>query len=149
MEKQTLVLTALPNGYSPEGTARLSVFIAPRLWSDAPGPENRTLADYPDLLDWPARVAALSWEASLDGGPALPLTADGNPLKPELWSALFQPTTQVKPFRFEDYRGIPIETFPVTRIHDTIAGLYGRASSDPVPEVRAAAGKTAKAVRSR
>ena len=30
MEKQTLVLTALPNGYSPEGTARLSVFIAPR-----------------------------------------------------------------------------------------------------------------------
>jgi hypothetical protein len=130
MEKQTLTFTALPNGFAPDGTARLSVFVAPRLWSDAPGAANITLDQYPDMLEWPSRVSALVWEASIDGGPALPLTLDKHPLKPTLWAALFHDTTEVKPFRFEDYRGTPIETFPTWAIHDTIAGLYGRASSE-------------------
>ncbi len=132
MEKQTLTFTALPNGFAPDGTPRLSVFISSRLWSDAPGAGNLTLDKYPDLLDWPARLAALVWEASIDGAPGLSLSIDNNQLKPALWAALFHDTTQVKPFRFEDYRGTPIESFPTWAIHDTIAGLYGRASSDPV-----------------
>jgi hypothetical protein len=130
MEKQTLTFTALPNGFDPGGPPRLSVFIAPRLWSDAPGAGNITLDKYPDLLDWPTRVSALSWEASIDGGPALPLSVDNTQLKPALWAALFRETTQVKPFRFEDFRGMPIESFPILAIHDTIAGVYARASSD-------------------
>jgi len=131
MEKQTLVFTALPNGFAADGTARVSVFVTPRLWSDAPGAGNLTLDLYPDLLAWPARVAALTWQASVDGGPSVSLTPEPSPLKPALWTALFHDTTQVKPFRFEDYRGIPIETFPTSAIHDAIAGVYGRASSDP------------------
>ena len=131
MEKQTLILTALPDGLTTDGTARLSVFVAPRLWSDAPGAGNLTLDRFPDLLDWPARVSALSWEASVDGAPSLPLAVVGDPPKPELWRALFRATTQVKPFRFEDYRGTPIESFPLGPIHDTIAGIYGRVSADP------------------
>ena len=74
------------------------------------------------------------WEASIDAAPALPLTVDSDPLnalKPDLWAALFHDTTQVKPFRFEDYRGLPVETFPIWSIYDTIANVYGRASSDP------------------
>jgi hypothetical protein len=131
MEKQTLVFTGLPNGFTADGTARVSVFIAPRLWSDAPGTGNLTLDRYPDLLAWPARVAALGWEASIGGGPPLPLTPEPGVLSPALWTALFHQTTQVKPFRFEDHRGIPIETFPMSAIHAAIAGVYGRASSDP------------------
>lgn len=130
MEKQTLTFTVLPNGFAPAGEARLSVFVAPRLWSDTAGAGNITLDKYPDLLDWPSRVSALVWEASINGAPALPLTLDKNQLKAALWSALFHETTQVKPFRFEDYRGTPIESFPTWAIHDTIAGVYGRASSD-------------------
>lgn len=129
MEKQTLTFTALPNGFALAGEARLSVFVAPRLWSDTPGAGNITLDKYPDLLEWPLRVSGLTWEASIDGGPPLPLTLDNNQLKPALWEALFRDTTQVKPFRFEDYRGTPIEVFPTWAIHDTIAGVYGRASS--------------------
>jgi len=131
MEKQTLTFTPLPNGFAPAGEACLSVFVAPRLWSDAPGAGNITLDKYPDLLDWPSRVSGLVWEASINGAPAVPLTVDNNQLKPALWTALFHETTQVKPFRFEDYRGTPIESFPTWAIHDTIAGVYGRASSDP------------------
>lgn len=131
MEKQTLTFTALPNGFAPDGTPRVSVFIAHRLWSDTPGTSNITLDKYPDVLDWPARLSALAWEASISGAPAVPLTNPVNQLKPTLWSALFHTTTQVKPFRFEDNRGATIESFPTWKIHDTIAGVYGRASSDP------------------
>lgn len=131
MEKQTLTFTALPNGFDENGNARLSVFIAPRLWSDA-GAGNRTLGQYPDLLDWPARVSALAWTASINAAAALPLSVDATEaVKPELWSALFRVSTQVKPFQFEDHRGTPIESFPMLVIHDTVAGLYARASSDP------------------
>ena len=131
MEKLTLTFTALPNGFAPDGTARVSVFIAHRLWSDTAIAGNLTLDKYPDVLNWPARLASLVYEASINGGPALPLTVDNNQLKPALWEALFHNTTQVKPFRFEDYRGTPIESFPTWTIHDTIIGVYGRASSDP------------------
>ena len=130
MERQTLVFTALPNGFAPDGRARVSVFIAPRLWLDT-ATGSQTLKGWPDLLDWPARVAALSWTASLSGGPDVALTLEHDPRKPDLWSALFHETTRVKPFLFEDYRGIPIESFPWLKIHGMMAGLYGRASSDP------------------
>ncbi len=85
MDKQTVILTALPNGFTAGGRPRVSVFIAPRLWSDAPGAGNLTLDRYPDLLQWPARVSALDWTASIDGGPASPLALAGNPVKPPLW----------------------------------------------------------------
>ncbi len=130
MEKQTLVFTALPNGFTPGGTARVSVLVSPRLLSDS-GAAFLTLDAYPDLLQWPARVAALSWEASVDGGPALALTPEPSPLKPGLWDALFRDDTRVKPFVFEDYRGTPVESFPSYKIHGMMAGLYGKASSDP------------------
>lgn len=131
MEKQTLTFTALPNGFASDGSPRVSVFISQRLWSDTPGAANVTLDKYPDQLNWPARLSALSWEASISGGPAIPLSEPASELDPALWSALFHETTQVKPFRFEDLRGIPIESFPTFEIHDTIRGVYGRASSDP------------------
>src|SRR6185503_4631406 len=130
MEKQTLTFTALPNGFAPDGSPRVSVFISQRLWSDTPGSGNTTLDKYPDQLNWPARLAALTWEASINGGPDIPLTEPLSELNPTLWSALVHDTTQVKPFIFEDLRGIPIESFPIFKIHDTIRGVYGRASSD-------------------
>ena len=98
------------------GAARLSVFISPRLWSDVTGGGQLTLDKYPDLLNWPSRVSAIAWQASIDGAPALALSVDSdplNPLKPVLWAALFNDTTRVTPFLFEDYRGTPIETIPI------------------------------------
>jgi hypothetical protein len=130
MEKQTLTLTALPNGLDDDGRPRLSVFISQRLWSDTPVAGNLTLDKYPDQVNWPASVAALTWEASINGGAAIPLTEPISKLNSSLWSALFHNTTQVKPFRFEDLRGTPIESFPTWEIHDAIRGVYGRASSD-------------------
>ncbi len=129
MEKQTLILTALPNGFDATGRARLSVFVAPRLWADDPA--VRQLSAWPDLAAWPATVAALKWQAAIDGGAPVPLDVEASDLKPALWQALFPGTAQVRPYRFDDYRGIPIESFGASTIAATIAGVYGRASADP------------------
>ncbi len=131
MEKQTFVLTALPNGLDATGRARLSVFIAPRLWSDDPAIEQRLLSDYPDLIDWPDRVAAIGWSARIEGAAPVALDIETDWLKPTLWRALFAADTRVRPFLFEDYRGIAIESFPSWTVHDLLSDLYGRASADP------------------
>ena len=93
-----------------------------------------TLDKYPDLLNClracqrsPGKPVSMGLRRLRYRSTADPL----NPLKPVLWAALFNDTTRVTPFLFEDYRGTPIETIPIWSLHETIAGLYGRASSDP------------------
>ncbi|WP_202841200.1 hypothetical protein [Luteimonas saliphila] len=132
MEKQTLIFTALPNGYDADGRALLSVLVSPRLWTDSAA-ASLPLSLYPDLLQWPDRVAAIDWRAEVDGGAPLPLdvVAGDHPLQQALWSALFRDDTPVRPYRFDDYRGTPIESFPVWAVHDLLSDLYGRASADP------------------
>lgn len=132
MEKQTLVFTTLPNGHAGDGRARVSLLVSPRLWSDDANAGMLPLSNWPDLLDWPARVAALGWSASIDGGAEVALDVENNALKPVLWAALFQGSTLVRPYLFEDHRGTPVESFPLWTVHDTLADLYGRASADPV-----------------
>ncbi len=131
MEKHTLIYTALPNGRAEDGSLRLSVFIAPRLWSDDAALAKLKLAQFPEFLDWPARVAGAAWEVAFDGGPTLPATVESPAPRADLWSALFQNDTEVRPFRFDDYRGATIQTFSSAKIHDFLAGIYVRAASDP------------------
>lgn len=92
-EKQTFTFTALPNGFALDGTPLVSVFISHRLWADPAIAGNLTLDKFQDALNWPARLALLQWEASIDGDPAVPLTPDLTQLKPTLWEALFHETT--------------------------------------------------------
>ncbi|HMJ06781.1 MAG TPA: hypothetical protein VK474_11040, partial [Chthoniobacterales bacterium] len=131
MEKHTLIYTALPNGRAADGSLRLSVFIAPRLWSDNAAVEKLKLAQFPDFLDWPTRVQAATWQVSFDGAPALSATVESDVPRADVWSALFTGETDVVPFRFDDYRGSIIETFSSTAINDFLAGVYARAASDP------------------
>ncbi|WP_394004423.1 hypothetical protein ACF3M1_04850 [Luteimonas sp. WGS1318] len=132
MHKQTLIFTALPNGHDPQGRARVSVLASPRLWTGTDA-DSLPLSTFPDLLDWPTRVVALSWQAELDDGSRLPLQAApvDVPAMRALWSALFRADTRVQPYVFEDFRGTPIVSAPFCTLHDLLADLYARASSDP------------------
>jgi hypothetical protein len=49
----------------------------------------------------------------------------------DLWSALFREDMDVLPYRFDDYRGSNVETFPSDRVHDFLRGVYVRAATDP------------------
>lgn len=131
MEKQTVIFTALPNGRAADGALKLSVFISPRLWDDDPDVKKMKLSQFTDFLPWTDKVGAAAWQVEFEGGPTLNATAVGGPLRRDLWNALFKPDTDVLPFRFNDYRGADIETFPSARINDYLAGVYVRAATDP------------------
>src|SRR3982751_1740172 len=118
MEKQTLILTALPNGRDADGALRLSVFAAPRLWNDDASVKQMKLSQFPDLLDWTSRIGAATWQVNFDGGPTLPAKVTSSAPRADLWSALFKADTDVRPFQLEDYRGAPLHTFPSAKIHD-------------------------------
>ena len=62
--------------------------MSPRLRTD----EGITLAVYPDLLDWPATVAAATWTVDADGAD-LPAEVVSPAPESDLWVALFPPET--------------------------------------------------------
>lgn len=135
MKKQTITWTALPNGSDgplAEGTTlRVSAFVSPRLWNDDAGVTKMALSEFPDFLDWPAVIAATSFQVEFDGGAAVDATFNPAVLRSDLWQSLFKAETDVIPFVFEDLTGATILTFPSATIHDTVKGVYQRAATDP------------------
>jgi len=79
MEKQTVIFTALPDGREADGSLRLSVFIAPRLWSDDASVGKLSLSKFADWLDWPAKIAAANWTIAIDGGAPMLATVARRP----------------------------------------------------------------------
>src|SRR5690242_12218505 len=99
-----LMWTALPRGIDTSTTpaqARLSVLVSPRVSVIDPTDPPVTLADVPDLLDWPAQVAGLTFTVEVDpgtgtGAAAVPATVTPGPLDSALWQALVPGTTPVR-----------------------------------------------------
>lgn len=133
MEKQTIIFTALPNGREADGSLNLSVFISPRLWDTDASITKMKLSQFDDFRDWPNRVnaAAASWKVTFAGGPTLNATVVSAPAERRFWTALFKDNTDVLAYRFDDYRGAVIETFPSDVIHDFLVEVYTRAASEP------------------
>ncbi len=127
MRKQTLIWTALPNGSDgplQAGTQlHLSVYVSPRLWSDTPQVLEK-LGDYPDFLDWPAAIQQASFQVTFGSGQTLNATPDFTPLRSDLWGALFNATTPVLPFVFEDLSGKDIKGDQLSIAHEALKGVY-------------------------
>ena len=67
MSTQNIMWTSLPNGLTVAGDKlRLSVLVSPRLTANAAA---GTLGEFPDFLDWPAKVAGVSFNVEFQGGP--------------------------------------------------------------------------------
>ena len=74
MAKQSLLWTALPNGYAADGgSLRVSVLVSPRLEAEA-DPEQ--LGTFPDFEDWPATVANASFTIRYGGGSQSPIAGN-------------------------------------------------------------------------
>ncbi len=130
--EQRLQWVSVPAGTLPDGRRRLSVAMSPRLRTD----EGGTLALFPDLLDWPATVAAATWTLDADGtAPAAEVVSPAP--DPELWAALFPPQTPVVPWRFPDLADRPMVTFDVLKVHAQLRGLYARAAAASPAELPA------------
>ncbi|MFD8545335.1 hypothetical protein [Streptomyces sp. NPDC059649] len=141
---QRIQWVLLPAGLSPDGgQARFSLFVAPRLGAD----RAVTLADFPDFLDWPARLATASFfVVTTDGNgtasdPEIgPLTVSGPAAESALWQRLFPPHTPVTPFEFDDFRPSVKVSYPAKGLADTTRGAFAAAAAASPEELPAAGG---------
>src|SRR5687768_5265686 len=102
---QTLIWTALPHGrdgVSPDGTLRLSVYVTPQLWNTDETVKLMQLSDFPDWIDFPAKVASMTFAVEFDGVPRSATVESVPLLRSDLWKALFDDDTLVFPYRFKE-----------------------------------------------
>ena len=116
MAKQSLLWTALPNGYAVDGKSlRVTVLVSPRLEAEA-DPEQ--LSSFGDFQDWPATLANSRFVVSFGAASvsikgddtASPSRVDDTLGTPEsaAWAALFPGTTFVRGFTFEDMANMQV-----------------------------------------
>jgi hypothetical protein len=132
MAQQSLVWTALPNGYTPDGKLlRLSVMLSPRL--DPQGDPQR-LDSFPEWLDWPRTLVQAQFAVSCNGA-TVTVAADGSGSAnivddrlglpdPAVWSALFTPSLFVRPYAFNDLSNSAVISYDATALTGLVQGFY-------------------------
>lgn len=138
MAKQTLVWTALPNGYSEDGDfLRVSALVSPRLEPEADAPQ---LSTFPDFIsasdDWPATLLSSRFVVILGGNS---VTVNGNDFAGQSrvdtskgqadsasWRALFTELTPVEGFAFRDLSNHPVLSYPTANMDALVRNLYTR-----------------------
>ena len=126
MSTQNIMWTSLPNGLTVAGDKlRLSVLVSPRLTANAAA---GTLGEFPDFLDWPAKVAGVSFNVEFQGGPTVAATHVTEPGMPGLdspaWTALFDKSIPVNSFAFDDRSGLPVRSFPTKKVLSFLTNVY-------------------------
>jgi hypothetical protein len=105
---QTILFTAMPRAIVIAPAALpVSVLVSPRL-TGAP-----TLGSFPDWLNWTERLKANGLELTFaSGGQTHTVEIDTDPLRPELWSAIFDEATYVEDYAFDDFSRRLILSYP-------------------------------------
>lgn len=122
MKEQTVIWTALPNG-TGDGRLRLSVLVSPLLKTNE-GLPRPTLTQFPDFLHWPS--VAVQFQVQITGGPALPATITRVAPSADLWSALFNSSTYVRPHSFQGLNDWRVRSFPAKHVAGFLKSQYTR-----------------------
>ena len=119
MASQSFTWTVLPNGRAANNRLRLSILLTPQLSAGA------VLADFPDMLHWPTLLRQHGLSFRLACGTRRQTVAAGTAsLRPDLWAAIFQPSTYVQPVSEPDYDKRLIVSYPVRTTHDFLQYAY-------------------------
>ncbi|HYN06333.1 MAG TPA: hypothetical protein VES67_02985 [Vicinamibacterales bacterium] len=147
MAKQSLIWTAMPNGYSADGASlRVSVLLSPRL--DAENDPQELSSFFPDWADWPATLAGATMTVRCGSASvAVPIaqTSGPNRLDTSLggpdtstWKALFNGGLFVEGFVFRDMSNHPVLSYDTTGAVNLVKHLYGNlagSATDAMPKV--------------
>jgi len=123
MANQTVLFTVMPRGMrlNPE-TLPVSVYVSPRLY------DADQLNSFPDWLNWTANLAnnglALTFRR---GNRKLTLEINRAPLRPDLWSAMFNEKTFVRSHAFQDYTEQAIFSYPARLALSLLKSSYQQA----------------------
>lgn len=120
MIQQSVTFTIMPRGLTLNpARPPVSVFVSPRL----SGADR--LASFPDWLDWTARLRQRGLTLVLRCGTKnLTVKVDPAPLRPELWTAMFNKETFVRPYAFKDLTGRAVFSYPVRLALSAMKAIY-------------------------
>ncbi|MGW5781627.1 hypothetical protein [Streptomyces sp. NPDC003863] len=133
--KATVVWTLLPDPEAPrtdDGSARLSLvfgFQLPDITAGRAGTAALTLDAFPRVRDWPDLAYTLDVTFRVEEtGETTSRPAVVEPIpRPELWRALFTPSTPVTPYRFDEaVTTDPVQSYPVQAVSGSLREEYGR-----------------------
>jgi hypothetical protein len=114
-KKQSIMWTALPHGLNTRlahtKKLRVTVYVSPQLTASG----NPTLALFPDFLHWPQTVQGLQFKVQF-GSHTVSATRVSDDPDPDLWSALFPPTTTVQAYAFQDPTSKSIVSYPASTV---------------------------------
>ena len=114
---------ALPAGVAPTGQLRVNVYLSPRLSGAA------TLAGFPDWLDWPGLIKDNGLSVSLRcGGNTATVPVDTDPLRPDIWQAIFTPEAIVSPDPQPQYSQRLLVSYPAQDVLTFLTSIYQRAA---------------------
>lgn len=124
MKKQIIIWTALPNGLQgplgPGAKLRVTAFVSPRLITSG----TPVLGEFPSFLHWPHTVEAMRFAVQFQGGPTLHATRVSEDPDPDLWAALFTPTTTVESYVYPDQRNKSISSIPIAALQADIKSRH-------------------------
>jgi hypothetical protein len=151
MARQSLVWTALPNGFTtPDRTGlRISVMLSPRLDPQDPlGKIGKLGLFFPDWEDWPQTLSTARFDVTYNGQTvSIPATTLAGPDRLDasigvadsaVWKAVFDATTSVKGFKYTDLSPSVLLSYDAVVMAHTIENLYrdlARAAIDRMPRV--------------
>ncbi len=123
MSQQTIQFTIMPRGLTLNPPAPpVSVLVSPRL-SGAD-----TLGQFPDWVNWTGRIKERGLRLVLGcGGKKLTVEVNTKPLRPDLWQALFNEETFVRPYAFRDYSDRAVFSFSKRSALSALKSIYQQA----------------------
>ena len=126
MASQQILFTVMPRGMARgTGVLPVSVLVSPRLF------DADRLREFPDWLDWTARLADPGLSLTLRaGGREITRPVPAGPLRPDLWRAMFDEETYVRSHTFTDHSGRAILSWPMRFALSTLKTVYQRAGVD-------------------
>ena len=128
MKKHAICWTVLPESSASDTESgvelHISIFVSPRLWDTDPEMSCLELEAFPAWLDWPSIIEESQFFVEFSDGQVFEATRTANELRSDLWRALFQPTTKVKPFVFEDLSDVEIVSFPAKEVFEVIKKIF-------------------------
>jgi hypothetical protein len=123
MATQTILVTLVPRGVAVDSdTLPISVFLTPRLRGAG------RLGAFPDWQFWAERVHddGLTFTVSC-AGRSLSLPVDPSPLRPALWSGLFNADTLIRSHEFDDFSDRAVLSYSVRDTLSTLKRIYQEA----------------------
>jgi hypothetical protein len=140
MTTTQVLWSALPNGFTGEGKARVSIVVSPRLEPDT-GHTEQPLMQFAPFVDWPRTLAQnvlpqlqLEFDLGVGKAPIHTTVTATSIADSTLWTKLFLATTRVRSRTTPEQmltRATPrtLRSFPASLVHEHVQALFHNTSA--------------------